>query len=448
MHIAEILTCVCAGAFLALGNPNAEVDESNAPTRIFAAPTIKRISGNQPIKEKNIERGNGVSSLSDALEEEEGEGETQEPVNESAEKESTTTLTATSEESHEQAANAPAVVSVKPETTVSFEIGKTQAVHVQGTPCWVRVEDVPPGELQLGVHSASGEPPSVDLFEAAEQVNTASPLPPENSISSFSPQGLGETSLVNYTIPYAGNFLVYLSRQDEQNSQVLLLIGPAPKTSETPTSGTGVSSPPSTEPTSTGLPQQPESVSETSTTETGMSSPSSTESTSTELPQQPESASTLPLPVQMLVVLLFLCLVVVVPFLAHRVVLHPSGKISADNTDISAVSPPVSDARYELDISAGSRSTHMPLNLSLLAQSPLTIGRSASCSISLDDPQVSSLHAQLDVRNGKLVLTDCHSTNGTRLNGKRVAPSKPIPLRDGDSVSIASVRIRIIQHQN
>lgn len=55
-----------------------------------------------------------------------------------------------------------------------------------------------------------------------------------------------------------------------------------------------------------------------------------------------------------------------------------------------------------------------------------TIGRERTCDIPIADESVSRLHAELTVlENGKLFLTDCHSSNGTAL------------LRDGSPRSIS-----------
>jgi hypothetical protein len=52
---------------------------------------------------------------------------------------------------------------------------------------------------------------------------------------------------------------------------------------------------------------------------------------------------------------------------------------------------------------------------------PATVGRSPTCDVILDDPQVSALHArlQLDI-SGRLVLRDAASRNGMRLGRARV----------------------------
>jgi pSer/pThr/pTyr-binding forkhead associated (FHA) protein len=66
----------------------------------------------------------------------------------------------------------------------------------------------------------------------------------------------------------------------------------------------------------------------------------------------------------------------------------------------------------------------------------LTIGRHAECDLPLDwDPQVSSLHAQLQRSAGHwLVMDDGLSRNGTFVNGERIVGQRR--LEDGDQLEV------------
>jgi putative serine protease PepD len=65
---------------------------------------------------------------------------------------------------------------------------------------------------------------------------------------------------------------------------------------------------------------------------------------------------------------------------------------------------------------------------------PLSIGRSVENAIKLDGDAVSRKHATLDVANGKFILQDLGSSNGTYINDKRISGS--VELRDGDRLRI------------
>lgn len=64
---------------------------------------------------------------------------------------------------------------------------------------------------------------------------------------------------------------------------------------------------------------------------------------------------------------------------------------------------------------------------------PVTIGREEDNTISLKDEQVSRLHAKLQEEDGRVILTDVSSTNGTRVNGH---PVQMRVLQIGDLLSI------------
>lgn len=67
----------------------------------------------------------------------------------------------------------------------------------------------------------------------------------------------------------------------------------------------------------------------------------------------------------------------------------------------------------------------------------MTIGRRPpSDHVIAEDPYVSGRHASITASDGKLEITDLGSTNGTFVNGQRLAPNTPIALAAGDEVAI------------
>lgn len=64
----------------------------------------------------------------------------------------------------------------------------------------------------------------------------------------------------------------------------------------------------------------------------------------------------------------------------------------------------------------------------------LVIGRDASNSIAINDPEISRKHSRLSFQGGKYVIEDLGSTNGTFVNGQRLAG--PAVLKPGDVVSL------------
>lgn len=65
-----------------------------------------------------------------------------------------------------------------------------------------------------------------------------------------------------------------------------------------------------------------------------------------------------------------------------------------------------------------------------------SIGRSATCSLSLDDTFVSQHHASIVWKDRKYIATDAGSTNGTFVNDERL--TQTVVLRPGDRVKIGS----------
>jgi pSer/pThr/pTyr-binding forkhead associated (FHA) protein len=67
----------------------------------------------------------------------------------------------------------------------------------------------------------------------------------------------------------------------------------------------------------------------------------------------------------------------------------------------------------------------------------LTVGRAAGCQVTLDDTYVSQLHARVFRRDGRFLVEDLGSTNGTYLNRAKV--SGPMPMAPGDRLQVGSV---------
>ena len=70
-----------------------------------------------------------------------------------------------------------------------------------------------------------------------------------------------------------------------------------------------------------------------------------------------------------------------------------------------------------------------------------TIGRSPDCGIFLDDVTVSRKHASLVQRDGRWVIEDAGSLNGTFVNRKRVESAT---LDDGDEIQIGKYRLTFL----
>jgi hypothetical protein len=73
-----------------------------------------------------------------------------------------------------------------------------------------------------------------------------------------------------------------------------------------------------------------------------------------------------------------------------------------------------------------------------LGPEPLAIGRDPQNDLVVDDRRVSRKHAEIRLRLGRYTLYDLQSTNGTFVNGRRVAE---VVLSDGDRINVGGVEL-------
>lgn len=69
----------------------------------------------------------------------------------------------------------------------------------------------------------------------------------------------------------------------------------------------------------------------------------------------------------------------------------------------------------------------------------LVLGRQSGNDIQINDRQISPQHARISWQNGRFVITDLGSLNGTTVNGRPLVGS--FPLRDGDIVGLGNVAL-------
>lgn len=75
----------------------------------------------------------------------------------------------------------------------------------------------------------------------------------------------------------------------------------------------------------------------------------------------------------------------------------------------------------------------------VLGEAVVTVGRRPESTIVLADPNVSRNHAEIRPHGRGWVVVDLNSTNGSRINGTRIATQQ---LRDGDDVSFGNTHVR------
>ncbi len=85
-------------------------------------------------------------------------------------------------------------------------------------------------------------------------------------------------------------------------------------------------------------------------------------------------------------------------------------------------------------------------NIFTLTQSTITIGRGAFNFVRLESDSLSSQHASLHIDNGRAVLEDLNSTNGTFINNMPV--KAPTELMHGDVISLGNEKLMLIDPEN
>lgn len=68
------------------------------------------------------------------------------------------------------------------------------------------------------------------------------------------------------------------------------------------------------------------------------------------------------------------------------------------------------------------------------------VGRAPDNDIILNFPTVSGYHLQLEIAPGGIILTDLNSTNGSQVNGQKIATNAPYTLRSGDTIRIGDLQ--------
>jgi hypothetical protein len=77
----------------------------------------------------------------------------------------------------------------------------------------------------------------------------------------------------------------------------------------------------------------------------------------------------------------------------------------------------------------------------VLGSQGAALGRSRECDIVLDDANVSRRHAEIRPSGGSWVVRDLGSTNGVKVNGRRLEPSRPQSLAPGDVIEMGTSRV-------
>ncbi len=120
------------------------------------------------------------------------------------------------------------------------------------------------------------------------------------------------------------------------------------------------------------------------------------------------------------------------------------GKGSIGRTPPPAERP---GGRFELcPTDGGGRALSLERNQFAKQNGRLILGRSQDLAhILVDGRNISARHAAIRLRESRLYIEDLESSNGTRVNGKKLAPYTDEPISAGDTITLGSVNFRLKQ---
>jgi hypothetical protein len=121
----------------------------------------------------------------------------------------------------------------------------------------------------------------------------------------------------------------------------------------------------------------------------------------------------------------------------------PTASAGAPTAAVNRPAPPAdggdatTDNATRLVITSGAKAgAEFPLG-----RDEITIGRSSDSAIIIRDDYTSTHHARIMLWNGRWMIQDLDSTNGTFLNGSRVTVPTPIPL--GATVKVGATTFEL-----
>ena len=109
------------------------------------------------------------------------------------------------------------------------------------------------------------------------------------------------------------------------------------------------------------------------------------------------------------------------------------------HTMVYSVSDRVSEPLREPDPRRGTARLRAEGRTVVVGSAGAVIGRSRDCDVTLSDQNVSRRHAEVRPSGGKWIVKDLGSTNGVKVNGRRI--QGPQSLKRGDVIELGTARV-------
>jgi Protein of unknown function (DUF3662)/FHA domain len=109
------------------------------------------------------------------------------------------------------------------------------------------------------------------------------------------------------------------------------------------------------------------------------------------------------------------------------------------HTMVYTMSDRLAEPLREPDPRRGTARLRIDDRTELLGSAGAVIGRSREADVVIDDPNVSRRHAEVRPSGGSWIVRDLGSTNGVKVNGRRI--QGPQSLRPGDEIVLGTARV-------
>jgi hypothetical protein len=109
------------------------------------------------------------------------------------------------------------------------------------------------------------------------------------------------------------------------------------------------------------------------------------------------------------------------------------------NTMVYSTADRVQEPLREPDPRRGRARLRLDGRAEIVGSKGAVLGRSRDADVVIDDPNVSRHHAEVRPSGGSWIVNDLGSTNGIKVNGRRV--NGPQSLKDGDVIEIGTSRV-------
>lgn len=118
-------------------------------------------------------------------------------------------------------------------------------------------------------------------------------------------------------------------------------------------------------------------------------------------------------------------------------------RAAKSGVSIPSAAPPMPDIQVIARITQQNGTREVPLVFKPGGRR-LNVGRASDNELTLNDASVSKIHAALLMTaEGSLLVADTGSTNGTFLNGRRIAYGESRVIEDGDVIGFGDVEVRL-----